>query len=101
MLYKTRPTRQTRSFYRSFYALLSRKKTKTKTADPNLYSVVVRAVDKITKRVKIYYVGYSEQFDEWRARGCETDNPFQRMEPIPCPCSSSLYDRLELVHGEL
>ena len=36
--------------------LLFRKKTRTKTNDRKLYPVVVTAVDKVTKRVKIHHI---------------------------------------------
>ena len=44
--------------------LLFRKKTRTINDRNRLYPVVVTAVNKVEKWVKIHYVGYSEQFDE-------------------------------------
>ena len=38
------------------------KKIRTKTNDRKLYPVVVTAVDKVIKRVKIHYVGIFEIF---------------------------------------
>lgn len=61
------------------------KEDKNKTTDGELSLVVVTAVDEIVKRVRIYYVGYGEQFHERRA---------QRMEPLRIQ-SSSLHDRME------
>lgn len=63
--------------------------------------MVVTDVDKVGKRVKIHYVGYSERYDEWRACESEDNNLFQRMELLSSPSSSSLDDRMELIHGEL
>ena len=63
--------------------------------------MVVTDVDKVGKRVKIHYVGYSERYDEWRACESEDNNLFQGMELLSSPSSSSLDDRLELIHGEL
>ena len=59
-------------------------------------------VDKIGKRVKIHYVRYSERYEEWRPCDTEDSNPpFQRMESLRIPSSTSFDDRTELVHGEL
>lgn len=61
----------------------------------------MKAVDKIAKRVKIHYVGYSEQFNEWWACGSKGKKDlFQRLEPLAIP-SSSLYDRMEIFRGKL
>ena len=54
--------------------LSSHRKTKPKN-DRKLYPVVVREVDKIGKRLKIHFVRFSEQFDEWRPCG-SADNIF-------------------------
>ena len=48
-----------------FVELTPQRKRKVKP-DRKLYPVIVTEVDKIGKRMKIHYVGYSEQFDEWR-----------------------------------
>ena len=56
-------------------------------------------VDKIVKRMKIHY---SKRYDEWRPYDIEDSNPpFQRMESLRIPSSTSLEDRTELVHGKL
>ena len=82
-----------------FLSKLCRKKTRVKTTDRKLYPVVVTDVDKVGKRVKIHYVGYSERYDEWRACESEDNNLFQRMELLSSPSSSSLDDRMELIHS--
>ena len=75
------------------------KKAKT---DRKLNPVVVTDVDKIGKRMKIQYVGYSERYDEWRPYDIEDSNPpFQRIESLRILSSTSFEDRTELVHGEL
>ena len=52
--------------------------------------------------MKIHYVGYSERYEEWRPYDIEDSNPpFQLMESLRIPSSTSLDDRTELVHGEL
>ena len=63
--------------------------------------MVITDVDKVGKRVKIHYVGYSERYDEWGACESEDNNLFQRMELLSSPSSSSFDDRMELIHGEL
>ena len=80
--------------------LSSHRKTKAKN-DRKLIPVVVREVDKIGKRFKIHFVRFSEQFDEWRPFGSTDNFFFQGMEPLSIPSSTSLEDRMELVHGEL
>jgi len=62
--------------------------------------VVVTDVDKIGKRVKIHYFGYSERYDKWRSCGTD-DILFQRMEPLFIPSAPSFDDRAELFHAEL
>ena len=52
--------------------------------------------------MKIHYVIYSERYNEWQPYDTEDSNPpFQRMESLRIPSSTSLEDRTELVHGEL
>ena len=59
-------------------------------------------VDKVGKRLKIHYVEFSEQCDEWRPCGSEGGNNLSHpIEPLPVPSSTCLGDRVELVHGEL
>jgi len=75
------------------------KKAKT---DRKLFPVAVTDVDKIGKRVRIHYVLYSEPYDEWRPCDTEDSNPpFQQMESLRIPSSTSLEGPTELVHGEL
>ena len=77
-------------------------KKKKKKTDRKLYPVVVTDVDKIGNQMKIHYVGYSERCDARRPYDIEDSNPpFQRMESLRIPYSTSLEDRTELVHGEL
>ena len=45
------------------------KKTEARKRDKNLHHVEVTEVDKVNKRIKIHFLGYSTQFDEWRFFG--------------------------------
>ena len=54
---------------------LSSQKIKKAKTDRKLNPVVVTDVDKIGKRVKIHYVGYSERYDEWQPYDTEDNNP--------------------------
>ena len=65
--------------------LLFRKKTRTINDRNRLYPVVVTAVNKVEKWVKIHYVGYSEQFDEWRAQRFWGWQPFSAVGTSFCP----------------
>ena len=42
---------------------MPKKKSKT---DKNLYDIEIVRVDKERKRFKIHFVGFGNQFDEWR-----------------------------------
>ena len=43
-----------------------------------------------------------KRHDKWQPNDSEDNNPpFQRMESLRIPCSTSLEGRTELVHGEL
>ena len=81
---------------------MSSKKIKKEKKHRKLCPVVVTDVDKIGKRVKIHYVGYSELCDERRPCDSGDSNPpFQQMESLRISSNTSLEDRTELVHGEL
>ena len=74
-------------------ANVDRVQKKTKT-DKNLYEVEVVDVDKERKRLKIYYVGYNEQFNKWRDYDCEGNYfLFLRVEKLLLPDESSLGHR--------
>ena len=81
---------------------MSSQKIKIAKTDRKLYPVVVRDMDKIEKRVKIHYVEYSERYDTWWRCDTEDSNPpFQWVESLRIPSSTSPEDPMELVHGEL
>ena len=70
--------------------------------DKNLYEVEINEVDKQRKRLKLHFVGYSEEFDEWRDFDSEGSYfPFVRLENIYVPGEESLQDRREMFHGQL
>ena len=70
--------------------------------DKNLYEVEINEVDKQRKRLKLHFVGYSEEFDEWRDFYSEGSYfPFVRLENIYVPGEESLQDRREMFHGQL
>ena len=81
---------------------MSSQKIKISKTDRKLFPVVVRDMDNIEKRVKIHYVEYSERYGDWRPCDTEDSNPpFQWVESLRIPSSTSLEDPMELVHGEL
>ena len=52
--------------------------------------------------MKIHFVGFSEEFDEWRDYGCERDYfPFVRLEKMFLPNGESMEDRKNIFHGQL
>ena len=77
------------------------KKRKPSKRDNNLYDVIVTEVDKTKKRMKIHYVGYSTEYDEWRPFGEGASFPFIRFEKLNKPSAVSFDDRTELFHGQL
>ena len=53
-------------------------------------------IDRIGKQVKIHYVGYSEQYDKRQSCFTKDSNPpFQLMESLHIPSSTSLDDGME------
>ena len=80
------------------------RKENPRKKDTKLYDIEIREVDKINKRLKIHYVGYSTCFDEWRPFGADGGSgyfPFVRSEKLFIPSESSLEDRKESFHGQL
>ena len=52
--------------------------------------------------MKIHFVGYGNEFDEWRDFDIDSDLlPFVRLENISVPGEESLEDRKEMFHGNL
>ena len=69
--------------------------------DRDLYDVEVIEVDTTRKQLKIHFVGFSHEYDEWR----EYDNkrnyfPFVRLEKMFFPEEGSLEDRSN-INGQL
>ena len=67
---------------------------KRREIDKNLYEVNIVDVSKERKQIKIHFVGFSEEFDEWRNYDCERDYfPFVRLEKMFLPNGGSMEDR--------
>ena len=70
--------------------------------DRDLYDVEVVEVDTTQKRLKIHFVGFSHEYDEWRDYDSESNYfPFVRLEKMFFPKESSLEDRSNIFHVEL
>ena len=55
----------------------------------NLYDIEVIGVDKEKKCMKIHFVGYGSEFDEWRDFDIDSDQlPFVRLEKIMFPAKN-------------
>ena len=66
----------------------AKKKSKT---DKNLYDIEIVQVDKERKRFKIHFVGFGNQFDEWRDFSTSGGQfPFVRVEKSFVPGEESL-----------
>ena len=80
-------------------ALQCQKKSKT---DKNLYDIEIVQVDKERKRFKIHFVGFGNQFDEWRDFSTSGGQfPFVRLEKSFVLGEESLEDRRHIFHGHL
>ena len=64
-----REIKEPKRFCTEFSAYTPVKKANPQRKDTKLYDIEVTEVDKTTKSLKIYYVGYSSRFDEWRPFG--------------------------------
>ena len=81
--------------------IMEKVERKRKT-DRDLYDVEVVEVDTTQKRLKIHFVGFSHEYDEWRDYDSESNYfPFVRLEKMFFPKESSLEDRSNIFHGEL
>ena len=70
--------------------------------DRDLYVVEVVEVDTTRNQLKIHFVGFSHEYDEWR----DYDNkrnyfPFVRLEKMFFPEEGSLEDKGNIFHGQL
>ena len=64
-------------------------KKKKPKKDNNLYDIEVIGVDKEKKCMKIHFVGYGSEFDEWRDFDIDSDQlPFVRLEKIMFPAKN-------------
>ena len=93
-----------RRFVEEFCQLCEKKMEKVerkRKTDRDLYVVEVVEVDTTRKQLKIHFVGFSHEYDEWR----DYDNkrnyfPFVRLEKMFFPQEGSLEDRSN-IHGQL
>ena len=94
-----------RRFVEEFCQLREKKMEKVerkRKTDRDLYVVEVVEVDTTRKQLKIHFVGFSHEYDEWR----DYDNkrnyfPFVRLEKMFFPEEGSLEDRGNIFHGQL
>ena len=73
----------TKTFYWRSWATEALCYEKKPKKDNNLYDIEVIGVDKEKKCMKIHFVGYGSEFDEWCDFGIDSDQlPFVRLEKI-------------------
>ena len=73
-----RVVKKLKRFAEEFSRSITVKNTEARNRDKKkLYNVEVTEVDKVNKRIKIRFVGYSTQFEEWRFFGGD-DRPDHR-----------------------
>ena len=67
----------------------------------DLYVVEVVEVDTTRKKLKIHFVGFSQEYDKWRDYHNKRNySPFVRLEKMFFPEEGSLEDRGN-IHGQL
>ena len=75
---------------------------KKRKKDNSLYDIEGTEVNKEKKCIKINFVGYGNEFDEWCDFNIDSDQlPFVRPEKIYVPDEESLEDRKQMFHGNL
>ena len=69
--------------------------------DRVLYNVEVIEVDTTRKQLKIHFVGFSHEYDEWRDYDNERNYfPFVRLEKMFFPAEGPLEDRGNIFTGD-
>ena len=99
-----REIKEPKRFCTEFFAYTPVKKANPQKKNKKLYDIEVTEVDKVNKRLKIHYVGYSSRFDEWRPFGEDEGSeyfPFVRKEKLFIPSENSLVDRTQTFHGQI
>ena len=95
------PKRFVNDFYKMGLANVGRV-GKRRKIDKNLYEVSIVNVNRERKQIKNPFVGFSEEFDEWRNYDCGRDYfPFVRLEKMCLPNGRSMEDRKNIFHGQL
>ena len=99
-----REIKEPKRFCTEFFAYTPVKKANPQKKNKKLYDIEVTEVDKVNKRLKIHYVGYSSRFDEWRPFGEDEGSeyfPFVRKEKLFIPSENSLVDRTQTFHRQI
>ena len=99
-----REIKEPKRFCTEVFAYTPVKKANPQKKNKKLYDIEVTEVDKVNKRLKIHYVGYSSRFDEWRPFGEDEGSeyfPFVRKEKLFIPSENSLVDRTQTFHGQI
>ena len=68
-----REIKKAKRFCNEYLTYTPVRKANPRKKDKKLYDIETREVEKINKRLKIHYVGYSTCFDEWRLSGLMED----------------------------
>ena len=94
-----------RRFVEEFCQMREKKMEKVERkhkTDRDLYDVEVVEVDTTRKKLKIHFVGFSNQYDQWRDYDSERNYvPFGHLEKMFFPEESSQEDRGNIFHGQL
>ena len=95
------PKRFVDAFYEIGPANVGRLEKRPKI-DKNLYEVHTVDVNKKRKQIKIHFVSFSVEFDEWCDYDCERDYfPFVWLEKMFLHDGGSMEDRKNIFHGQL
>ena len=92
-------------FVEEFCQLREKKMEKVerkRKTDRDLYVVEVVEVDTTRKQLKIHFVGFSHEYDEWRDYDNERNYfPFVRLEKMFFPAEGPLENRGSIFHWRL
>ena len=67
-----------------------------KESRDKLYEVEIVERDQINKRIKLHYVGYGKNFDEWHTESPDELCPVSKISKITIPSSSNLDERKQI-----
>ena len=69
--------------------LLQEVSSRKMISDISLYEIEIKEIDAASKRIKVHYTGYEEEFDEWKAITEDEEFPIAKYEKLPAKTSTT------------